>query len=154
MKILVDTREQNPLRFELCRQLTGIDVHSLAVGDYACQFKDGHIPPVFFERKSLGDLFGTMGKGYPKFKREMIKANEQEITLILIIENPLTDVLNGHAYSTMEGISVVRKLFTLWCKHGLKPVFCKNRREMAEYIKQFYIAVGKEYLRRLGKKRL
>ena len=43
------------------------------VGDYAWETDSGYILPLTFERKSLGDLFSTLGKGYPRFKKEILR---------------------------------------------------------------------------------
>lgn len=147
MEIIIDSRESAPLVFKN-DYIDKVSVRKLDVGDYSCVFKDGYQVPIFFERKSIGDLFSTMGMGYKRFKREMLRAHNSNKTLILIVEGSLHDVFAGYEYSTIEGLSMVRKLFTLWVKHGLIPVFCNSRREMSEYITQFYIAAGKEYVRR------
>ena len=147
MKILVDTREQNPLEFSHSI-ITEVRMVKLNVGDYGVMFEDGHTPSVFFERKSLPDLFGTMGKGYVRFKREIIRVQETKSTLIIIIEGSLTKVLKGVSYSRMEGISIVRKLFTIWIRYGIGFVCCKDRDEMSRYITEFYYSMGKEYIRR------
>lgn len=146
MIILVDTREQNILEFSNS-YITEVKKVKLDVGDYGCQFADGYIPPVFYERKSIGDLFGTLGQGYGRFKNEIIRARENGYTLIIIIEGGLLKVLKGYKHSTIEGITIVRKLFTLWVKYGILPVFCKDREEMSEYIMQFYISIGKKYVK-------
>jgi ERCC4-type nuclease len=101
-----------------------------------------------FDRKSVSDLYGTMGKGYPRFKREMIRSQESNTQLFIIVEGSLTEVLKGYEYSQIKGVSMIYKLFTLWAKHGVQTIFCSSRREMAEYITQFYIALGKERIRR------
>jgi ERCC4-type nuclease len=152
MKILQDTRETKPLDFGT----TGCPVTTkkLDVGDYAVEFKDGYVPPVRFERKALGDLFGTMGGGYKRFKKKMIEAQTSNLRLIIIIEVPLSRVLKGYEHSSIEGLSLVYKLFTLWIKHGVMTVYCRNRTEMKDYILHTFIAYGKEYLRRKGVKRL
>ena len=147
MKIIIDTREQAPLKFKN-RYITEVISRKLDIGDYGCQFEDGHIPDIFFERKSIGDLFGTLGKGYERFKREIIRSQESKQTLFIIIEGSLTKIFLGYEHSTLKGISIVYKLYTLWVKHGIQPIFCKDRAEMAEYITQFYIACGKEYVRK------
>ena len=147
MIITVDTREQKPLEFDN-EYITETRKKALKVGDYGCIFKDGHVVPIYFERKSIPDLFGTMGKGYERFKKEIIRSHKEKVSLFLIIEGSLFKVLSGYDHSKLAGISVVRKLFTLWVRHGVMPVFCKNKHEMAEYITQFYIACGKDYIRR------
>ena len=89
-----------------------------------------------------------MGKGYGRFKREIQRAHEGKSTLIIIVEGTLTEVAKGYSHSQIKGVSMVYKLFTLWIRYGVQTVFCKDRREMSGYIMNFYIACGKEYVRR------
>jgi len=147
LEIFIDTRESAPLSFKN-EYITKVVRRKLSVGDYGCVFKDGYEVPVFFERKALGDLFSTLGTGYKRFKREILRSHESKKTLILIIEGSLFKVLAGYEYSNLTGLSIIRKLFTLWVRYGVMPVFCNSREEMAEYITQFYISAGKEYVRR------
>ena len=146
MKIIVDSREQLPLKFSH-PFITEVIVQKLDVGDYGVEFEDKHRPPFYFDRKSIGDLFGTMGNGYPRFKECIKRAQESDVRLFIIIEGTLTDCLKGYEHSSLEGVSVVYKLFTLWVKYGIIPVFCSSREEMASYIVNFYIAVGKRYIK-------
>lgn len=74
--------------------------------------------------------------------------------MIIIVEDSYTKVLNGTKYSTIEGISIIRKLMTLWIRHGICHKFCINRAEMTSYITEFYCSLGRERLRKLNKKRL
>ncbi len=147
MIIIQDTREQVPLVFDH-PWITDIEVSKLNVGDYGCRFKDGHVPSVYFERKAMGDLFSTLGKGYKRFKREIVRAQQSKSQLVIIIEGCLSKVLRGTQYSSVNPEALVKRLFTLWVKHGVYPVWCKDSGELAEYITQFYIAAGKEYMRR------
>jgi ERCC4-type nuclease len=63
--------------------------------------------PIFFERKSLGDLYGTLGKGMERFKAEMSRAHENGHRLILIVEACFAQDKNGYEHSTMEGVSIL-----------------------------------------------
>jgi len=146
MVILQDTREQSPLKFEH-EYITGIKVKKLEVGDYGCQFENGHIPPIFFERKSIGDLFSTMGKGHKRFKKELSRAVDNKLAIILLIEGTLTKVYKGTKWSTIEGSTIVKKMFTMLHKYGLYFWCCKNREEMSKYIIDFYLAIGRMKLK-------
>lgn len=142
MKIIVDTREQKPLEFPF-EFVTGTIIAKLSVGDYSCQFEDGYTPPVSFERKSVSDLFGTMGRGYKRFKQEIERAKSRDIRLILIIEDMFSKVEKGLDRSELAGETVIRKLMTLWVKHNIYPVFCKNRDECAKFIYEFFCSIGR-----------
>jgi len=147
--IIQDTREQKPLKFSH-PFITEIRVEKLDIGDYACEFKDGHRPAVVFERKSIGDLYGTMGKGYKRFKKIITRTRERKASLFIIVEGSLTKVLRGFDRSQMQGTSMVLKLFTLWLRYGVQTIFCGDRKEMSLFITNFYISAGKEYVRRNG----
>lgn len=147
MIILQDTKEKTPLEFEVNEYITGIEKRNLNVGDYAAEFKDGYRPPIVFERKTIADLFSTLTSNYDRFKREIIRAQERKINIIIIIDGTLYDIWNGCKFSKVSGISIVRKLFTLWIRHGIKFVCCQSKEEMADYIIEFFTSVGKEYVR-------
>jgi ERCC4-type nuclease len=149
VEILQDTREQTPLKFH-SPFITSVAKKKLDFGDYGAKFKDGTIPNIFFERKTIGDLYGTMGKGYPRFKKEIERSQMAKATLFIIVDGTLTEVGKGYKHSKIYGKSMKYKLFTLWVKHGIQTIFTANSKEMAEYITQFYIGCGKEHVRRLN----
>jgi ERCC4-type nuclease len=124
-------------------------VQKLNVGDYGCRFEDGYEVPVYFERKSLTDLFGTLGDGYARFKKEIIRAKESEKRLIVIVEKCLLSVDRGCERSFRSGNAILTQLFTLRARYGLETVFCTNRVECAEYIVHYYSAIGREYVNRI-----
>lgn len=165
MIILEDSNEQKPLSFsnpmieQVLKEKIWVPDSRFSL-DYGVRFKDGHVPQVFFERKSISDLFGTMGTGYKRFKRKMIACHDSKTTMILIIEGTMLRVQHWespaakYSQQVFTGEAMIKKLFTLWHRYGLLSVYCKSREEMQEYITQFYISLGKEYLRKQGKKRL
>ena len=142
MKIIIDSREQSELTFDF-PFVTEIMRMKLEVGDYGCQYEDGYVAPVVFERKSIPDLFGTLGKGHDRFDREIARAKDMDIKLILIIEGTLTKVLKGYEHSTISGISIAMTVFSLWLRYGLTPVWCKDRIEMQIFIYNYFAALGR-----------
>ena len=147
MIIIQDTREQKPLKFNH-PWITEVRIEKIDIGDYRAEFTDGYKPPIVFERKSIGDLYGTMGYGYGRFKRCIVRAQDSETTLFIIVEGSLTKVLKGYEHSKIGGISMVYKLFTLWVRYGVQTIFVNNRVEMVEFITHFYLSCGKDYVRR------
>jgi len=107
-----------------------------------CILEDGFFPKISFERKSINDLYGTMGGGYPRFKRELLRAKELQIRLFLIIEGSMTKVAKGHNRSAMSGETMIKKLMTLWIRYDLYPIFCKDRAEAVQYIYSFFCSIG------------
>lgn len=146
MVILMDTREQAPLDFSAYPLVTEVRRVALPVGDYMVEFIDGTRPPVVFERKSLSDLFGTMAGGYPRFKKELLQAKELSLQLVLGVEAHLSKVYQGCPPSQMSGQSCVQKLFTLWLKYDLYPVFAKGRDELTAYMVETFSALGRLYV--------
>ena len=146
MIIITDTREQKPLTF-VHPFVTEVITTKLDFGDYSCRYSDGYQPPIYFERKSLGDLFGTMGAGYERFKRELMRSKVANSLLILLVEASFTDVLRGYSHSTIKGISIVRKLFTLLWKYNMHFHFFNDRDEMSRFILEYYFAIGRSKCR-------
>ena len=142
-KLIIDTREQDPLEFkpgifdEIIRE-------GVPIADYWCEL-DGVQLPLVFERKGFGDLFGTMTGGYPRFKREMKRASENNIKMVLLIEGSMKEVYNGYLHSTFTGESMLKKLAMLYVRYGLEYHFFNDRREMSRYIEDIFSAVKRNY---------
>jgi hypothetical protein len=150
MKIYCDTREQRPLEFEVDGEVSEVITTKLPYGDYACGWEDKegkHVKfmPLFFERKSLGDLYGTMGKGMERFKKEIERANDDGSKLIIIVEACFAEVKNGYEHSKMEGESILKTLHTLWVKHDVPYILCNDRKDMKETILHFFSSIGRNF---------
>ena len=63
--------------------------------------------------------------------------------MILGIEGTISMVANGTPYSEMDGVTLLKRLFTVWMRHGLQPVFCRDREELAWFIRHTYEAIGR-----------
>ena len=151
MKIIADTREQKVLQFNH-PFITEVVRKKLDAGDYAVEFSDGFSPAVVFERKSITDLFGTLGDGYARFKKEILRAKKANTTLIIIIEGTLTEVRQGIERSFRSGDTIISQLFTIRTRHGIETVFCDGREEAADFITQTFLSLGREYVRNKGRK--
>lgn len=79
----MDTREQLPL----CKGVR----KTLIVGDYTTEKLHGtfHI-----ERKSLGDLYGTLTSGNRRFKYELFRAAYFRIQIEVYVEGTYNDFIN------------------------------------------------------------
>ena len=80
--ILTDSREQNALEFDNRQKVKG-----LKFGDYAMRGSD-----IVIERKSLSDFWGTLTGGYERFCREIQRAKDSDSYLVVVVEEPLTEV--------------------------------------------------------------
>lgn len=130
MKILIDTREQKALDF-FSQKIQKI---KLPCGDYGCLVNDEELVPIMFERKSIPDLFGSLSKGYKRFKAMLKRAQAENIKVVIIIEGSLNKVLKGYSRSQRSGISIVKQLFSLRAIYDVDIIFCQNREEMRAYI--------------------
>ena len=139
--IIIDSREQNPLVFR--KEIPTVR-RKLDVGDYGFEI-NGTLLSVIFERKSVEDLFGTLSSGYDRFKDEINRASDAKIILVLAIEVPLSVVKEGIEHSKRSPNSVIQQCFTLMVRHRVPCMFFHDRRDMAAYITQVFLAFEREY---------
>ena len=142
MNVLIDNREQKPLEFDTILPVRA----TLSIGDYRGVFNDGTFSKTVFERKSIGDLYGTLSKGYIRFQKELNKAQDLEIKLVIIVEGSLNKVLKGYKRSKRDPLSIIQQLFTIRNRYGVGTVFCSDREEMANYITFAFLAEHRRYL--------
>ncbi len=136
---MVDTREQKPL------WVKNIVSKKLNVGDYSLE---GFEDRISIERKSLIDLFGTLGGGHKRFKKELEKSRSYDYFAI-VIEGSYTKCLEkdfvGSYYSKMRGYVITSILFTLHIKYGINIFFANNRIEAKKIIKEIFKSYTKIY---------
>lgn len=130
--VLIDTREQRPLRFapEL-----GVDCGeaSLPAGDYSVR---GFTHLIALERKSISDLVGTLSTGRERFENELDLLAQYRWKAI-IIEADQADV-EGHAYrSNMLPKSVLGSLRAFYMRWGVPHFWCTDARGCAELVAWF-----------------
>ena len=134
MKIVVDTREQKPY----WKEGPEIIRRGLKTGDYSIE---GYEDKICIERKSLPDLFGTLGKGHTRFKKELERARELDYFAILI-DGSMSSCVNkdfkGSKHSMMAGHVVLKILFTLHIKYGVNFFFSNGRHESRRLIKGLF----------------
>lgn len=129
MIIITDTREQLPLFPG--RQHTV----KLEVGDYTTWAlrRRFHI-----ERKSPGDLYGTLNGDYKRFKKEFTRAIDQKIQLVVYIECSQKDFLlknwKGSKYCKLATEGTIKRIQTLTERYGLEFVWCSSREDLRKKI--------------------
>jgi len=127
--ILIDTREQKPIEFEYSRRI------KLEVGDYTSV---AHHNKLHLERKSPGDLYGTILKGHTRFRKEIRRADEHGIRLIMIIECSEAKFYSkkwvGSKYCKVSEVTLKRIITTISFRYKLKFIWCTNRNEMKSKI--------------------
>lgn len=144
MIIVQDSREQKMLDFSGMEGVEKVETMALKYGDYNA-ILNGSPAPLFFERKGLSDLFGTMTSGYERYKKEMERAKTDGVKLILIIEGSYSDVWQGFERSAYSGQAMLKKLAMLYVRYDHEYIFCESRRVMARRIYDVYSAIERNY---------
>jgi len=144
MVIAQDSREQAPLDWKGIEGVEKVEVIGLAFGDYQ-GFVNEKVVPIVWERKGLGDLFGTLGAGHDRFRRELERAKQANFKLVLMIEGTYSDVWNGVEHSQMDGRVILKILATMYVKYDLEYHFCESRRVMARMIADTLLAIERNY---------
>ena len=136
MHVFVDTREQTPLNFS-----GGSEVKKLIVGDY-CPSEE-FFCNVLVERKSLFDLAGTLTKGIERFAREVERAAELGIYLVVVTESSFSDAFEyspKNSFSQKIGgpflFNKVRKFMTDY--NNIQFVFAKNSDRSTQLIESIF----------------
>ena len=147
MELLVDTREQHALSFSEIVGVT-VKVEMLKVGDYTARYKDGLMDTAVVERKSVGDCFHSFSHEYENEKAKLLRARELGLTYIVAVESPAIELRKGHTYTKdgevhevrKSGIAMVRQLMTWQRKYGVQVWFCRDRKDMAFMIQEYFLA--------------
>jgi hypothetical protein len=84
LEILVDTREQFPLKLDFPFQ-----IKTLKFGDYTLSDREVCCD-CYIERKSIKDFVGTLSGGLERFKREIERALENEAYLVVLVETQIS----------------------------------------------------------------
>lgn len=145
--ILRDSREQLPLTLP-CATQTG----TLDVGDYAI-LQPYYDKGIRIERKSLSDFCGTLSgrkqtrvnktsttewSNLERFDRELARATEAGLHVVMMVESPLNHVYAIHKMPQTRHVKaspeyLLHNLRDLLVKYPLsfQVLFCDGRREMA-----------------------
>lgn len=124
--IVVDTREQQPLKFK------GLNIISskLECGDYAKSIES----KVVVERKSLGDFYSTLSTGFDRFKREIIRAKEMGIYIVVVTECALNTALYAkRKFGACSGEYIMHHMRSL-CREfdNIQFVFANGKAEASQ----------------------
>lgn len=140
MRLIIDTREQNPLQFSRCRSITEYLVKKLDVGDYSME---GYEDKIAIEKKTVLDLFSTLGKGHSRFKKELERAQELDYFALVIEEsynNIRTKTFPNSFRTKMMGYVVTKLLHTMMIKYNVHVMFAKDKWEAARMVEQTLLA--------------
>lgn len=118
IEVVIDTREQRPYVFPRAR------VATLKTGDYSIV---GFEDRIAIERKSLEDLFGSLGGGRERFEREFERMAGLEYAA-LVVESSLPRILEGAPHSPrMSPIAVAATLASWSIRYGVHVWLASDR---------------------------
>ena len=122
-QIIVDSREQKPFHFEGHTLIES----KLEYGDYSLHPNN----KLAIERKSLGDLYGTLSGGRERFEREIQKAKKLEGYIIVIVESTLNNMMyQKQKFGKASGEFIAHNMRQLLRKYdNLQFVFCDDRED-------------------------
>ena len=124
LTIKIDTREQQPYKFE-----NSSEVGAIPIGDYSICGLENHIA---IERKELNDLIGCLTNGRERFEKELFKGKALDY-FALVIEASLSDLVNGHYRSEMNPKSAVQSLLAFSIRYKL-PIFFAGSRKYGQRV--------------------
>ena len=132
MKILIDTREQNPYTFsgiEGAEPMRG----TLETGDYSLP---GLTDRVAVERKALDDAISCLGRDRERFFRELDRLRGFE-SAALVIEATWEMVASGWYRSRLDPGAAAQSLISIQQEYRLPIFFAMDRRTGEHYVFHF-----------------
>jgi ERCC4-type nuclease len=132
--IIIDTREQLKIPFK------NFEVATLQTGDYSIK---GYENLISIERKSAIDLYGTLGKGNKRFKKELERSMDLEYFAIVVednFQNIRNKTFENSHFSKMKGYVITQILCTIHVKYNIPVFFTNNQYESKILIKDLFKA--------------
>lgn len=125
----IDTRERSPLF--LIKPIKGLTIvrDTLSYGDYSIK---GFESSIAVERKSLPDLYSSIGQGRDRFKRELDILKEYEWKAI-VIEGSESEIFRFQDFSQMHPNSVRQTLVSIEVRLGI-PIWFGTRDNLERWI--------------------
>ena len=125
--LVVDTREQRPL----FKPSSWVVDEKLDQGDYSIR---GFEDRVVIERKGLGDLYGSLGKGRKRFEREIQRIQGYQWWGLLVegSEKKMYDSIES--YSSLHPNSLYHSLASLEVQTQCHIYYARDRRVGKEWV--------------------
>lgn len=139
LEIFVDTREELPFLFKDSKTIS----MKLICGDYTVKNEDLY-SDVYIERKSINDLYGTMGKGFDRFCRELERAQELNHYIVVVVESSFKEADSYVPYfskhSSFKPMAKVREI----CQRfdNCQFVFGGTRSECSNLVEKIFKLKG------------
>ena len=126
MKIIIDTREQKSYSFSsITPHPPTTIIRTLKTGDYSLDGFD--ISGITLERKSLSDLFGSLGKGRKRFVKELERMAEFDYAAVIIEAEWSTVIRHPPTRSKLNPKSVYSSIIAWQQRYGIHFWCCPGR---------------------------
>lgn len=120
--ILIDRREQTPLRWDDCP----VELTTLKTADYSIIWDGVDLRDVVtIERKSTSDMLGCIGTHRASFQRELSRMAMIPFRA-LVIEGTLRDLFDNR-FSVIHPNAVLGSLMAWTWRYGVPPIFVGDR---------------------------
>lgn len=133
--VIVDTREQRPLRFKDVVTIR----RGLKTGDYSvqdCFTGESYEDRIAIERKSLEDLLGSITHGRERFDAGMERLLKLE-SRALLIECNFAEIERGEWINKVHPNAVIGTIFK-WQMRGIPVIYASNQERAAHYVSWFF----------------
>ena len=124
LALLVDTRELKPFRFNKIDPRPKIETVTLETGDYSIRPFQKEI---VIERKSLPDLFGSVGRERKRFEKEMGRLAEFQYAAVVVEGDWQAILRNPPRFTKMNPKSVFSTVVAWEQRYGVSFWMCPNR---------------------------
>lgn len=135
--ILVDSREQAPLRFSAA---VDVEVVTLPVGDYSIR---GSTDTIAIERKRLDELATCCGADRERFIEQIERLRSYPIRA-LVIEADLDGLLSKSYRSEIHPLSVLGTLIKFSSDWQVPIWMCGDARNTAHVVERMLLRVAKQ----------
>jgi len=139
MKILVDSREKLPYTFS-----TPTETATLPTGDYSIA---GATHLISIERKTPGDLIGSLTRHRERFERELHRGMALQY-FALVVESSLMSLSSGHYTSMMKPAAAIQSLLAFSVRYDLPIFFAENREYGARVTESLLLKFAREMEKR------
>jgi DNA excision repair protein ERCC-4 len=135
--IIIDSREQTPLRFANLKAIPG----TLTSGDYSFSGGEDHFS---VERKSVADLVACcMGSNRERFERELHRLRGYRFKRLLIV-GTRQEIETANYRSNIKPQSVLHSLNAFECRYDVPVVFCHDPTAAAIQVESWVMWYARE----------
>lgn len=149
--VAIDQREKVPFRFTGLRAdakhnrrplIVPTEFVHLATGDYSIQ---GHEGNVTIERKSLADLYGTLGQHRERFEREHERLACFHRAIIVVEAGWFDAMKFPPEHSRLNPKTIFRTAISWYVRYGVPWIMAEDRRLAEIYTFRFLEKYWKEF---------